>query len=56
MKKKQKINGVMLRGMRGMLKRGATLNEIAEKYDISHAAIYYHIPKDEMAELRSAKR
>jgi|DEB0MinimDraft_3_1074331.scaffolds.fasta_scaffold510330_1 DNA-binding CsgD family transcriptional regulator len=51
----KKVNGVMLRGMKGMIKRGKTLNEIAEKYEISHATIYYHIPRDEMAELRSAK-
>lgn len=53
---KKKVNGVMVRGMKGMLKRGCTLNEIADKYAISHAAIYYHISKQEMAELRSAKR
>jgi len=52
---KKKVNGVMLRGMKGMIKRGCTLNEISEKYDISHGAIYYHISKAEMAELRSAK-
>jgi len=53
---KKKINGVMVRGIKGMIKRGHTLNEISEKYEISHAAIYYHVSKQEMAELRSAKR
>lgn len=55
---KKKINGVMVRGIRGMIKRGHTLNEISEKYEISHAAIYYHVSKEEMAQLRgkSARR
>lgn len=53
---KKKVNGVMVRGMRGMIKRGHTLNEVGEKYGISHAAIYYHIPRDEMVQLRGKKR
>lgn len=50
---KKKINGVMVRGIRGMIKRGHTLNEISEKYEISHAAIYYHVSKEEMRDLRT---
>lgn len=48
-----KLDGRAKRGIRGMFKRGASLKEISDKYDISTATIYYHVDAKERAKLRN---